>query len=103
MTVAGYFQQAHALDATHYPLLKYPMLPTVNTGSTKRPVYVPSELVEISDGQTRSKTLSPEMVGKMILEAAVKPNERMKYIANPTDSIVKELDNDTVTAWVSTQ
>jgi len=35
--------------------LKYPSLPTINIGSVKKPVLVPSELISVPGGQSRSQ------------------------------------------------
>jgi hypothetical protein len=46
--------------------LKYPFLPTVNIGSSSKPVLVPPELVMIPGGQCRSTVCTGEMAASMI-------------------------------------
>lgn len=62
MTVAQYFE----LQAKKNPVyarylnkgkLKYPALPTINIGSSLKPVLVPAELISVPGGQSRSQVL----------------------------------------------
>jgi eukaryotic translation initiation factor 2C len=70
ITVADYFIQENSKNPQRYPQLKYPNLPCVNVGSKKKFTLIPLELVEILPGQTRTRTLTGDMVAKMIKEAA---------------------------------
>lgn len=85
-TVAEYFaMQAkvkgsvfqHALPKGE---LVYPDLPTVNIGSSKRPILIPAELVLVAGGQSRSRACTGAMTATIIKAAAVKPAERFKCI-----------------------
>lgn len=59
----------------------YPFLPTINVGTTSRPVLVPPTLVVLPDYQSRSK-LTPEMTAVLIKHAAVRPDVRMQFITD---------------------
>lgn len=82
-TVADYFAtMAKTTYAKFLPQgkLKYPFCPTVNIGSATKPILVPAELVKVPGGQSRSQVCTGEMTSKMIREAAVRPDERMRCI-----------------------
>ncbi len=68
ITVAKYYSDMSKKKdkSKAYKTLKYPALPTVNIGSTKRPVWVPVELVEVPGGQVRSKVMTGDMTATMI-------------------------------------
>ena len=107
VTVAEYFAKQNKRDPVRYPPLRYPQLPVVNVGGGSKPVYIPCELIAIVQGQTRSKTLTGNMTATLIKEAAVKPDDRMKYITpdeglglgQGQHSIIQEIQND-ITAEV---
>ena len=72
ITVEKYFDISASVAGSVYRKalpsgkLKYPALPCINLGSSKKPIYVPAELVEIPGGQCRSKVATPDMTAKMI-------------------------------------
>lgn len=92
-TVVDYFQKK-------YPslVLKYPDLPVVNIGTTKRSIYIPLELVEIIPGQqVRQRDAQDMNLVKSIMKIAVKsPNDRFLSIRNGFESnqIITSLQND---------
>jgi len=87
----GYF--ATALGATGGKLL-YPTLPTVNVGSVKKPAYIPAEFIIIPAGQTRTRGLSGDMSAKIIKQAAMLPNDRMKVISTTQHKSLLEAMTD---------
>jgi hypothetical protein len=84
MTVADYFvemarENPKYRDFMHGNALQYPFLPTVNVGSTKRPILVPMELLSVCHGQSFSK-ITPEMTAKVVRHAAILPQERFQNL-----------------------
>ena len=70
--------------------LLYPDVPTINIGSKNRPVLVPPDLIFVPGGQSRARKMTGEMVSAMIKMAAVRPDERFKFLeGNGGESIVK--------------
>jgi hypothetical protein len=59
-TVAQYFEiQAKKFPAVYGKFLlkgklRYPALPTINVGTTSKPVLIPPELITVPGGQSRS-------------------------------------------------
>jgi hypothetical protein len=76
--------------------LLYPDVCTINVGSKNRPILVPADLVVVPAGQMRSKKMTGEMTAAMIKMAAVRPEERFKFLENGADgkSIVHMLKTD---------
>lgn len=77
--------------------LRYPFLPTINIGNATKPILIPAELVVIPGGQSRSQVMDGDMTAQMIKYAAVRPDERMKYICDGDQcsaSIVNVLRQD---------
>lgn len=109
ITVADYFAEMAKVAGSPYAKalapsgkLKYPYLPCVNVGSVAKPVLVPCELVTIPGGQSRSQACTGDMTAKMIREAAVKPEERMRCILDGDantggGSIINVIRGDTTT------
>lgn len=62
--------------------LKYPTLPTINVGSSKKPLYIPLELVTVLPGQSRSRSVTGNITSQIIKVAAMKPDERMRFLAD---------------------
>ncbi len=86
INVAKYFELQASKHDNYSKLLpnkrlEYPGLPTVNVGSAKRKILIPVELILVPCGQNRHQ-LAPNIVSKVIKEAAVKPDVRMNWIAN---------------------
>lgn len=46
--------------------LKFPEVPTINVGSDKKPILIPSELVVVPDGQCRMGACTGDMTAKFI-------------------------------------
>jgi hypothetical protein len=80
--------------------LKFPTLPSIDFGSKGRANLVPAELVIVPGGQSRSKSAnSPDIVAQLIKKAAVKPDERFKFITNGDaagPSIIGEIKTDKI-------
>ncbi|KAF3018450.1 hypothetical protein E8E14_006423 [Neopestalotiopsis sp. 37M] len=74
VTVAEYFK-------TRYDHQVNPALPVVNTGTTKRCVYTPAELVELIDGQPLRRKLTADETRDMIEFACRSP------VANATSIV----------------
>lgn len=76
--------------------LKFPELPTVNIGSKSKPILIPSELVMVPGGQCRMQVQDPEVSQNHIRYSAVRPDERMKFLADTTGegSVINVLRND---------
>ena len=73
--------------------LKYPELPTINMASAKRPILVPAELIIVPGGQVRSSKVKGDMTAQLIRLAAVKPEDRMRFL---TDNGANAGDNGCV-------
>ena len=99
ITVSAYFELMAKKDPVYRNAmgkngkLKYPELPTINVGSSNKPILVPAELVAIPSGQSRNQYFTPEVTGKMVRYAAVKPHERMSHI-NKEGSVITMLKTD---------
>lgn len=91
MTVAEYFQNKYGTP------LKYPDLPTINVGSAKKPILFPPEVLMVPNGQCRAQRMTGDMTATMIRYAAVRPDERQRYITG-TESIVHVVRSDPITA-----
>jgi len=107
VTVAAYFEIMSKTKPEYSKCLKngklkYPALPTINIGSLKKPVLVPSELISVPGGQSRSQVMDGEMTALMIRHAAVRPEERMKFISEgdsaTTTGVVNLIRNDSTAA-----
>ena len=107
ITVADYFavmaktkdQYKRAL-AGNGGRLRYPTLPTVNIGTATHPVLVPAELILVPGGQCRSNKVTGDMTAQLIRYAAVRPEERMQYVLNGSQSgssLVHHMRNDATT------
>jgi len=83
ITVANYFEitcRSESAELLRSVLpegrLKYPFLPTINIGSTKRAVLIPCELVIIPPGQ--SKPVDTAIQAQVVRIAAINADERFK-------------------------
>ena len=74
--------------------MKFPFLPTINVGSNSKPILIPVELVTVIGGQSRASKVTGDMTAQMIKYAAVRPDERQKFITSPTDGISSILNSD---------
>jgi eukaryotic translation initiation factor 2C len=73
-TVAAYFQARYGIH------LQFPGACTANLGTSKRPMYVPMELLEIVPGQTRQRSITGDISTKIIQHAAMRPNDRYRAL-----------------------
>jgi eukaryotic translation initiation factor 2C len=80
MTVAQYFANMAAQKKPYYRVLMYPFLPTVDVGTSTKPILIPLELVDIMPGQCKPGKVNTEMTAEMIKVAASKPGERLEYL-----------------------
>eukprot|EP01034_Spumella_vulgaris_P023600 gene23599-29836_t len=90
VTVEQYYAQKCLTDPQYAAALPsgrlmHPYLPTVNVGSKKKPILIPSELVRVNEGQTRQRSMTGDISGKIIKHAAMLPNDRASYLTK-TDS-----------------
>ena len=93
MTVAEYFEHM-AVSKRNYKPLKFPFLPTINVGSNSKPNLIPVELVDVASGQCRSNKMTGDMTAQTIKYAAVRPDERQKFISGPNEGIASILRTD---------
>ncbi|XP_077548983.1 protein argonaute-4-like isoform X2 [Haemaphysalis longicornis] len=85
-TVADYFDEK-------YPgVIRQRNLPCIQSGSSKRPVYLPIEVCDIVEGQPYRKKLSPFMTSAMIKQTATSPSERFRHIQDSLNNLVPLAD-----------
>jgi eukaryotic translation initiation factor 2C len=60
--------------------LKFPSLPTIKFGNKKSAMYIPAEFITLIGGQVRKSAMTGDMTRQLILNAAVRPQERMQFI-----------------------
>ncbi|KAH9384791.1 hypothetical protein HPB48_026805 [Haemaphysalis longicornis] len=85
-TVADYFDEK-------YPgVIRQRSLPCIQSGSSKRPVYLPIEVCDIVEGQPYRKKLSPFMTSAMIKQTATSPSERFRHIQDSLNNLVPLAD-----------
>ena len=71
-TVAAYFERTYAK-------LRYPHLPCLHVGSSKKHVYLPMEVCKMV-AQRRTKKLGERMMGVMNAKTCTRPGERARHI-----------------------
>ncbi len=101
ITVAEYFEGMARYQESYRRYLpagklKYPRLPCVQVGSRRRPIRVPSELIEVVPGQSRQRNLPSDVAANIIRNAAMPPNERFKHLGTESlaNGILGELAVD---------
>eukprot|EP01034_Spumella_vulgaris_P025945 gene25945-32455_t len=77
VTVAQYFEL----------MCKDPKQPQYKKALPLKPVLVPAELISVPGGQSRSQCMDAAMTASMIKIAAVKPDERVRYITEGDNSV----------------
>jgi eukaryotic translation initiation factor 2C len=85
ITVAQYFQKMASTNpkyADNLPngRLRFPHLPTLNVGSKSHPMLIPVELVFVLEGQSRQRSLPPEISNNIIRYAAQPPDVRFDHL-----------------------
>jgi eukaryotic translation initiation factor 2C len=93
VTVADYFTEMAKTNNNYREhltngRLKFPTLPCINIGTSTNMQLVPCELIMVSGGQSRAQHCTPEMTATLIRQAAVRPDERQKYIIGDVNSSV---------------
>ena len=71
-TVAAYFDRTYAK-------LRFPHLPCLHVGSSKKHVYLPMEVCKVV-AQRRTKKLGERMMGEMNAKTCTRPGERARHI-----------------------
>lgn len=109
VTVAEYYESMvstnpnYAIAIGANGRLLNPYVPTVNVGSKKRPNLIPAHMVYVIGGQSRTKKMTGEMTAQIIRQAAVRPDERFKFLlgeATRGTSVVGLLKNSPATATI---
>jgi eukaryotic translation initiation factor 2C len=96
ITVAQYYANMVKANKQNYKPLQYPSLPTVNVGSTTRPILIPIELVAVFPGQCKPGRVTPEMTAEMIkLSTTGGPSARFEFIEGP-DSFSHTIRSDEI-------
>ncbi|MCD9641208.1 argonaute 5 [Datura stramonium] len=90
-SVADYFRQKYNI------VLRYPMLPAIQAGSSSKPVYLPMEICSIVPGQRYTKMLNGRQVTEMLKATCQRPGDRERTIMQivrtnryDADKMVKE-------------
>ncbi|KAK9690038.1 hypothetical protein RND81_09G100100 [Saponaria officinalis] len=76
VSVAQYFVQKYQLN------LRYPSLPCIQVGSSKKPTYLPMELCAIVNGQKYPKKMNELQVSALLKATCERPSEREGNIIN---------------------
>jgi eukaryotic translation initiation factor 2C len=96
ITVAQYYANMANAKKPNYRTLRHPSLPTINVGSSTRPVLIPLELVEVFPGQCKPGRVTPEMTADMIrLSTSGGPSARFDFIEGP-DSFSHAIRRDDI-------
>ncbi|KAH9603060.1 hypothetical protein KSS87_014862, partial [Heliosperma pusillum] len=74
LSVAQYFRDKYKLQ------LKFPALPCIQVGSSKKPTYIPMELCGIVKGQKYPKKLNTDQVTALLKATCQRPAERERNI-----------------------
>ncbi|CAN4100830.1 unnamed protein product [Withania somnifera] len=74
ISVVEYFRQKYNI------VLRYPMLPAIQAGSSSKPVYLPMEICKIVKGQRYTKMLNGRQVTEMLKATCQRPVEREEAI-----------------------
>lgn len=90
MTVAEYYSMMAAKDSRYAACLpggrlRFPKAPTVNVGTKQRAIFIPCELLVVAEGQIRNNTPT-EIAAKLIQHAAMKPNDRFKFLQEDSET-----------------
>ncbi|XP_019150469.1 PREDICTED: protein argonaute 5 isoform X2 [Ipomoea nil] len=75
-SVAQYFKQKYNI------VLRYPMLPAIQSGSDAKPVYYPMEVCRIVKGQRYTRKLNERQVTQLLRAACKRPAERETLIGD---------------------
>ena len=101
MTIQQYYEEKAASNPAYRQYmptgrLKYPSLPTVKVGGTKKePALVPAEFCLVPSGQTRNRCQNNgEIVSQLIKLAAAKPGDRFGRILDDAASAMSEMRRD---------
>jgi eukaryotic translation initiation factor 2C len=78
--------------------LKFPDLPVINVGTKDKPVYLPSEFLEVVPGQSSLKKLGPDQTAEMIRFTCRKPFLNAGSITDGSSSIFS-LNNSLLTSF----
>nr|GLL33985.1 protein argonaute 5 isoform X2 [Ipomoea trifida] len=74
ISVAQYFKQKYNI------VLKYPLLPAIQSGNDARPVYLPMEVCRIAKGQRYTRKLNERQVTQLLRATCKRPAEREALI-----------------------
>jgi eukaryotic translation initiation factor 2C len=94
LNVDSYFKEMSAKDG-RYSRLQYPFLPTIDVGTSKRPIWVPAELMFVLPGQCKAGKVTGPMTADIIRLAAVRPTERVDFIQG-AHSILRDIVEDPI-------